>query len=310
MGRGRVAWRRGARAGLAGVVCLALASCSSSDKFGRIDPRYGVSSSPRVVGPGEAVPKGGGTYRVGRPYVVGGQTYVPEEDPNYRAEGLASWYGDDFHGRQTANGEVYDMHGISAAHPTLPLPSYARVTNLSNGRSVIVRVNDRGPYHNNRLIDLSVKASRLLDFHGDGLARVRVEYVGRAPLEGSDDSVLLATLRQGEPAPAPSQLLLASARTFLPQIGTHVPVLRGAVPVPPDRPYGLGDGAADSGPATDVPAPPSQRRAESVAPVPRSSQNRMPRMLAEAPRNPAPMGSFVPARADLAPSVMSGRGLY
>ena len=214
MGRGRVAWRRGARAGLAGVVCLALANCSSSDKFGRIDPRYGVSSSPRVVGPGEAVPKGGGTYRVGRPYVVGGQTYVPEENPNYRAEGLASWYGDDFHGRQTANGEVYDMHGISAAHPTLPLPSYARVTNLSNGRSVIVRVNDRGPYHNNRLIDLSVKASRLLDFHGDGLARVRVEYVGRAPLEGSDDSVLLATLRQGQPAPAPSQLLLASARTF------------------------------------------------------------------------------------------------
>jgi len=70
---------------LAGVVCLALASCSSSDKFGRIDPRYGVSSSPRVVGPGEAVPKGGGTYRVGRPYMVGGQTYVPEEDPNYRA---------------------------------------------------------------------------------------------------------------------------------------------------------------------------------------------------------------------------------
>ncbi len=228
MGRGRVAVGRGARAGMAGVVCLALANCSSSDKFSyKVDPRYGVSSSPRVVGPGESVPKGGGVYRVGQPYVIGGRTYVPEEDQNYRAEGLASWYGDDFHGRQTANGEVYDMHGISAAHPTLPLPSYARVTNLSNGRSLIVRVNDRGPYHNNRLIDLSVKASRLLDFHGDGLARVRVEYVSRAPLEGSDDSVLLATLRQGEPAPAPSPLLLASARGFLPDIGTRIAALRG-----------------------------------------------------------------------------------
>jgi rare lipoprotein A len=286
---------------------LALANCSSSDKFaGRVDPRYGVSSSPRVVGPGEAVPKGGGTYRVGRRYVVGGQTYVPEEDPNYRAEGLASWYGDDFHGRQTANGEVYDMHGISAAHPTLPLPSYARVTNLSNGRSVIVRVNDRGPYHNNRLIDLSMKASRLLDFHGDGLARVRVEYVGRAPLEGSDDSVLLATLRQGEPAPPPSPLLLASARGFLPQLGSRLSIFRGAVPVPPDRPYGLGEGGSDAAPASDVSTPPAERRAESTGPKPRS--NRMPRMVAEAPRDP--VASFAPARAELAPSVMTGRGLY
>jgi peptidoglycan lytic transglycosylase len=307
MGRGRVAWGRGCRAGLAGVACLALANCSSSDKFaGRVDPRYGVSSSPRVVGPGEAVPKGGGTYRVGRPYVVGGQTYVPEEDPNYRAEGLASWYGDDFHGRQTANGEVYDMHGISAAHPTLPLPSYARVTNLSNGRSVIVRVNDRGPYHNNRLIDLSMKASRLLDFHGDGLARVRVEYVGRAPLEGSDDSVLLATLRQGEPAPPPSPLLLASARGFLPQLGSRLSIFRGAVPVPPDRPYGLGEGGSDAAPASDVSNPPAERRAESIGPKPRP--NRMPRMVAEAPRDP--VASFAPARAELAPSVMTGRGLY
>src|SRR6202011_721129 len=153
---------RAARCAAAAALCLTLANCASSGKFaGRVDPKYGVSSSPRVVAYGDPVPKGGGTYRVGKPYTVAGRVYVPEEDPNYRAEGLASWYGDDFHGRQTANGEVYDMHGISAAHPTLPLPSYARVTNLSNGRSVIVRVNDRGPYHNNRLIDLSVKASRL-----------------------------------------------------------------------------------------------------------------------------------------------------
>jgi rare lipoprotein A len=161
------------------VLCLFLANCSNSSK---IDPRYGVSASPRVVGPGEPVPKGGGTYRVGEPYVIGGRVYVPDENPRYRAEGLASWYGDDFHGRLTANGEVFDLNGISAAHPTMPLPSYARVTNLSNGRSLIVRVNDRGPYHSDRIMDLSVRSAQLLGFHGRGTA-VRVEYAGRAPME-------------------------------------------------------------------------------------------------------------------------------
>ena len=150
------------------------------------------------------MPKGGGVYRVGAPYVVAGRTYVPEDNPHYHADGLASWYGDDFHGRSTANGEVFDLNGISAAHPTLPLPCYARVTNLSNGRSLIVRVNDRGPYHGNRIIDVSTRAAHLLGFHNRGTTWVRVEYVGRAPIEGSDDRVLAATLRQDEPAPSPS----------------------------------------------------------------------------------------------------------
>ncbi len=127
----------------------------------------------------------------------------------YRAEGLASWYGDDFHGRETANGEVFDRESISAAHPTLPLPSYVRVTNLANGRSLIVRVNDRGPYHGNRIIDVSKRAAHLLGFYDRGTATVRVEYVGRAPIEGSDDRILEATLRQNEPAPAPGTVRLA-----------------------------------------------------------------------------------------------------
>src|ERR1017187_1565520 len=178
--------------GIAAVAaCLVLANCASSGKFAsRVDPKYGVSSSPRVVALGDPVPKGGGTYRVGKPYTVGGRVYVPEEDVNYREEGIASWYGPDFHGRLTANGEVFDMHGISAAHPTMPIPSYARVTNLDNGRSIIVRVNDRGPYARNRIIDVSIGAANALGFYGDGLAHVRVEYVGRAPLEGSDDRLL------------------------------------------------------------------------------------------------------------------------
>src|SRR3954463_9207225 len=236
---------RAARTVAAVGACVLLANCSSSGKFSRVDPKYGVSSSPRVVGFGEPVPKGGGTYRVGKPYTVAGRVYVPEEDTNYRAEGLASWYGDDFHGRLTANGEVFDMASLTAAHPTLPLPSYARVTNLGNGKSLVVRVNDRGPYHGNRLIDVSNRAAELLEFKGNGVARVRVEYVARAPLEGSDDRQLMATLRTGVPAPSPSMVRVASARPFVPDIPAQGRAIRGDVPMPEGRPYSLGNTSAD-----------------------------------------------------------------
>src|SRR5262249_55343097 len=123
--RGRVGYGgRTVRAAIAAIACCALANCASPGKFmSKFDPRLGVSSSPRVVGPGEPVPKGGGRYTVGSPYSVGGRTYVPQENPNYRAEGLASWYGSGFHGPLTAHGEGYDMHGLSAAPPPLPGPS-------------------------------------------------------------------------------------------------------------------------------------------------------------------------------------------
>src|SRR5690242_15415998 len=234
---------RVARGAIAVAACLFVANCASSGKFaGRVDPKYGVSSSPRVVEFGEPVPKGGGTYRVGKPYTVAGRVYVPEEDANYQQEGMASWYGDDFHGRLTANGEVFDMDALTAAHTTLPMPCYARVTNLSNGKSLIVRVNDRGPYHGNRLIDVSNKAAELLEFKGNGVARVRVEYVGRAPLEGSDDRQLVATLRTGTPAPAPSLVRIASVHPFVPQGGRPI---RGDIPMPEGRPYSLGNTSAD-----------------------------------------------------------------
>src|SRR5246500_2065608 len=237
---------RAARGVAAVATCLFLANCASSGKFAsRVDPKYGVSSSPRVVAFGEPVPKGGGTYRVGKPYVVGGRVYVPEEDPNYREEGMASWYGNDFHGRLTANGEVFDMASLTAAHPTLPMPCYARVTNMRNGKSLIVRVNDRGPYHGNRLIDVSNKAAELLEFKGNGVARVRVEYVGRAPLEGSDDRQLMATLRTGVPAPSPSTVRIASARPFVPELSSSAGRIRGEVPMPEGRPYSLGNTSAD-----------------------------------------------------------------
>jgi rare lipoprotein A len=171
--------------------------------------------------------------------MVAGVTYVPEENPHYRAEGLASYYGPDFHGRRTANGEVFDMESLSAAHPTLPIPCYVRVTNLVNHKSVIVRVNDRGPYHDNRLIDVSMKTAHVLGFHQFGVARVRVEFVGPASLDGSDDRMLMATYREGEPAPAPSRVMLASARPFLPK--TQAPILA-EVPLPMSRPFSLGEG--------------------------------------------------------------------
>jgi rare lipoprotein A len=233
--------RRFGQAAAAIAACLLVANCSSSSKLtSRVDPRYGVSASPRVVEPGQPVPKGGGVYRVGKPYQVAGVTYTPEENSRYRNEGLASWYGDDFHGRLTANGEIYDMSAISAAHPTLPMPSYVRVTNLSTRKSLIVRVNDRGPYHRNREIDVSAKAAELLGFRHHGTARVRVEYVGPAPLEGSDDRNLVATLREGAPAPAP--VVMVASNRFLPNFG-RAPALRGEAPLPQERPYDLGEGA-------------------------------------------------------------------
>lgn len=244
--------------------CLILANCSGN--FARqVDPRYGVSSSPRVIADGRPIPKGGGVYRVGKPYQVAGRTYVPTHNPSYRAEGIASWYGSDFHGRLTANGEIYDKNAISAAHPTMPLPSYARVTNLANGRSLIVRVNDRGPYAKNRVIDLSARAADLLHYKGNGLAQVRVEYVGPAPIEGSDDRQLVATLRQNQPAPVPSSVLLTSNQRYAPQSwdrgrsqNAHTP------PVPSERPYELGHFSSPSSPERESQSASSARVARAA----------------------------------------------
>ncbi len=291
---------------MAAGACLLLANCASSDKFAsRVDPKYGVSSSPRVVEFDQPVPKGGGTYRIGKPYVVGGRTYVPEEDPNYRAEGLASWYGDDFHGRLTANGEVFDMTSLTAAHPTLPLPCYVRVTNMGNGKSLIVRVNDRGPYHGNRVLDVSHRAATLLDFQTSGVARVRVEYVGRAPLEGSDDRMLVATLRSNEPAPAPSGVRIASASSFVPAMPSGRGTWRGDVPMPMERPYSLGNTQEDA--VAAGPSEVSSRRAT------RAGRGDDSGPSVDASPDVAlyrPISSYAPASADTVGDPTSARGLY
>lgn len=135
-----------------------------------------------------------GIYKIGKPYQIAGQWYVPREDPTYDRTGVASWYGADFHGKPTANGETFDMASLSAAHPTLPMPSLVEVTNLANGKTVIVRVNNRGPYTRGRLIDVSKAAAVALGFDHLGTAQVRVRYVGRARLAG--DSLQPSAQRQ------------------------------------------------------------------------------------------------------------------
>jgi rare lipoprotein A len=131
--------------------------------------------------------------RVGPPYEANGRWYVPTPEPGYSETGIASWYGPQFHGQRTANGEIFDQEALTAAHPTLPIPSLVQVTNLENGREVIVRVNDRGPFVGERLIDLSRRAAEVLDFEDAGHARVHVRYLGPAPRRVNAD---------GSPAPA------------------------------------------------------------------------------------------------------------
>ncbi|RUM96180.1 septal ring lytic transglycosylase RlpA family protein [Pseudaminobacter arsenicus] len=189
------------------AACASPAPKTSSKKRSKeyfAESEYGVKASPRVTTARSNLKRGGGRDQLGQPYKVRGKMYYPKEDKNYKKVGGASWYGDAFHGRLTANGEIYDMTHLTAAHPTMPLPSYARVTNLENGSSVVVRVNDRGPYHDGRLIDLSRRAAEMLDYTHAGTAKVQVEYVGRAPLDGRDEQYLMASYRPGNRAPDPS----------------------------------------------------------------------------------------------------------
>jgi rare lipoprotein A len=190
---GKWVWRGGRGAvGLVVGAALVAGACSrgSSDRGpvseNRINPKTGTSASERLYSEGQQIPKGGGVYKIGAPYKIGTRLYVPTEDPNYDRVGLGSWYGADFHGRKTANGEIFDMNALTAAHPTLPIPSYAYVTNLSNNRTILVRINDRGPYANDRVIDLSRRSARELGYELHGVTQVRVKFAGRAPLNGND----------------------------------------------------------------------------------------------------------------------------
>ncbi|MEL7302206.1 MAG: septal ring lytic transglycosylase RlpA family protein, partial [Pseudomonadota bacterium] len=146
----------------------------------------GYPTDVLLGGGGPDVPKGGGYAKLGKPYEIRGVWYTPRENPHYDATGIASFYAGDFHNKKTANGEWFDMNALTAAHKTLPLPSYVIVENLNNGRRLKVRVNDRGPFVDGRIIDLSKRVAELLGMARAGLARVRVTFAGPAPVNGSD----------------------------------------------------------------------------------------------------------------------------
>jgi rare lipoprotein A len=167
-----------------------------------------------------------GDYKIGRPYNVNGVWYYPRVDYDYRQTGIASWYGPGFHGKQTANGEIYDQMALTAAHRTLPMPSLVRVTNLDNGRSIKVRINDRGPFKNGRIIDLSYRAAQLLDFVQAGTAKVKVEIL-------EPESRRLAAVAQGrwaaESAPEAAPMVAVQAAPLEPIVTADNEVPGGSV---------------------------------------------------------------------------------
>jgi rare lipoprotein A len=166
-----------------------------------------VSHAAKQVQPDTRL-RGEGQYKVGNPYQIDGVWYYPQVDYAYRETGIASWYGPKFHGKSTANGEVFDQYQLTAAHRTLPMPSMVRVTNLDNGRSIVVRINDRGPFKNGRIIDLSTRSAQLLGFHRTGTAKVMVEILEPE----SRQLASLAQTRQGADT-APEAVPLVAVQT-------------------------------------------------------------------------------------------------
>jgi len=221
------------------VMCspLALAACSTT-------PR-----PPAVVAQPAPPAEPSGIYKVGKPYQIEGIWYYPAEDYGYVQEGIASWYGADFHGKRTANGERYDMNQLTAAHPTLPMPSVVKVTNLDNGRVLKLTVNDRGPFHSRRIIDVSKKAAEILGFEQAGTARVRVEI-------DPEESMTLKNLAMLKHPPEMPQIV-ASPRASV--SASNLDPLPGSVSVP---------AGAVKPVALPPPAPPPPRATANTAQVP------------------------------------------
>ena len=202
---------------------LALAACAAG-------PKPPVVAQPQPAVEAEA---GGGIYKIGKPYQVEGIWYYPAEDYSYTQEGIASWYGADFHGKRTANGDRYDMNEVTAAHPTLPMPSVVKVTNLDNGRVLKVTVNDRGPYHSTRIIDLSRRAAQLLGFYEAGTARVRVEI-------DSQESINLKNIAlQKHPPEMPQIVAAPRASVFASALEPAAPTAGNELPPTAVKPVAL-----------------------------------------------------------------------
>ncbi|HKY19243.1 MAG TPA: septal ring lytic transglycosylase RlpA family protein [Rhizomicrobium sp.] len=232
----------------AATAALLAASCSSTPP-----PR------PAVPDNSVTVPPNAGVYKVGQPYQVESVWYYPREQPDYDETGIASWYGPNFYGRKTANGEIYSGDQLTAAHKTLPMPVNVRVTNLANGKSLIVRINDRGPFSRGRIIDLSRRAAELLDVVQSGTARVRVTYVARADLNGapppSETPPAIANALQA----APSGKVDSAALGILPGAAVAPPARIATLPTPAPIPAELFAENQPMGQVTRVPVPPVTR---------------------------------------------------
>lgn len=240
---------------------LSVVGCASSSE--RPTRSTGASSNGHSGGGlvGEVVLHTSSDHqKVGRPYQVSGRTYVPQRNDRYDETGIASWYGPNFHGRPTANGELFDQNLMTAAHPTLPIPSIVEVTNLENGRTLRVRLNDRGPFVDDRMIDLSRAAADALGYRAAGLARVRVRYIGPAQPAGHQ-SLPPARVAPVAPTPvaptpavqtytAPSQEPVSGeewAAWNQPAIETPLPVPTPPSPTPPSSALGASASVASAG---------------------------------------------------------------
>ncbi len=251
------------------LVCspLALAACA-----GHTPPAVVANPATATAEPDA----GGGIYKVGTPYQVEGIWYYPAEDYAYVQEGVASWYGSDFHGKRTANGDRYNMDDLTAAHPTLPMPSVVKVTNLDNGKMLRVTVNDRGPFHSTRIIDVSKKAAQLLGFYEAGTARVRVEI-------DAEESITLKNIALKKRPPEMPQIVAAPRGVVTAaNIEPLAPIPGNSLPPGAVKPVSV--------PPVVAPPPPS---AKSPAQVPKASAP----VKKTAPEAKTPGGIYVQAGA-------------
>jgi rare lipoprotein A len=234
----------------AASTALLAAACSSAPKPPPPQPEDHTVS----------VPPNAGVYKVGQPYQVENIWYYPREQPDYDETGIASWYGPTFYGHHTANGEMYDGNQLTAAHKTLPLPVNVRVTNLANGKSLIVRVNDRGPFARGRIIDLSKRAAELLDVVQTGTARVRVTYMSRGDLKGGGPQPETSPLVANALPAAPSGKVDTAALGIVPGAAVAPPARTTAsLPVPAPIPAQMFADTQPTGQVTRVPIPPVTR---------------------------------------------------
>jgi rare lipoprotein A len=240
---------------LSTALAFAAAGCSTAPK-----PQAAPPPPPPPENHAVTVPPSAGVYKIGEPYQIDNVWYYPREQPDYDETGIASWYGPTFYGKRTANGEIYDGNSLTAAHKTLPMPVNVRVTNLDNGKSIVVRVNDRGPYAKGRIIDLSRRAAELLDVVQTGTARVRVTYLSRADLGGGAPPapVTPPAIANALPA-APSGKVASAPLAGVAGAATAPPVTMRQMPVPVPQAAVQMASTEPTGRVEQVPVPTSNR---------------------------------------------------